>query len=104
MIVAVHGDRVLTYQIMKRNERIDGPKFLDFLASVLAPAIERENIHRPLLLMDNAPIHFNTENTEYIIVNRTWDIIPHPTYSSNLNPLDFEANSQIKRSTHESLK
>lgn len=80
LIVATYQNQTLTHEFLDQNENMDGPRFLRFLRDNLAPSMERAGIHRPVLLMDNAPSHFTPENSEFIFINKRWDILPQPSY------------------------
>jgi len=57
-----------------------GSRFNLFLRENLAKAIQRANIYRPLILMDNLLAHFTAENIEFMTTNN-WGILPQPTHS-----------------------
>ena len=95
LILALQGDRVLTFRIMSKDETVDGNIFLEFLRDQLKPAVQRQRIRHPIILMDNATPHIYGLVRDFI-ASKGWDILTHPAYSPDLNPCDYEAIARIK--------
>ena len=96
MILALHGNRVLCYQVLPRGITVKHNVYLEFLQSVLLPAIQQERISRPLVLHDNARPHIHSEVKAFMSRHR-WEQLEHPPYSPDLNPCDSDGIMKIKR-------
>jgi hypothetical protein len=59
MILAVHGHRIIAYDILAKGETVDGQRFKRFLIERLRPKLIQLRIRDPIILMDNARPHFS---------------------------------------------
>lgn len=95
MILALQGNRTLTYEILDKGETVDGDRFKRFLSRTLRPALIRAHILHPIILMDNARPHYHQFVRDYID-RRGRQILDHSSYSPDMNPCDFDAIERIK--------
>ena len=96
MILVLHGNRVLCYQILPRGITVNHNVYLDFLQNILLPAIQQQRISHPLILHDNARPHIHSQVRAFMTRHR-WEQLEHPPYSPDLNPCDFDGIIRIKR-------
>jgi histone-lysine N-methyltransferase SETMAR len=96
MILALQGNRVLTYEILAKGETVDGERFKRFLVRNLRPALIRALISHPIILMDNARPHYHQVVRDYL-ERRGWEILHHSPYSPDMNPCDFDGIERIKK-------
>ena len=95
MILALHGKRVLCYQILPRGKTVDHNVYLDFFRNILLPTIQQERIQHPLILHDNARPHVHSYVRAFMSRHQ-WEQLEHPPYSPDLNPCDFDGIIRIK--------
>ncbi len=77
MTIAIYQDEIITWDFLPRGQTMNGSLFLTFLQNVLKPVIDRRRIRNPIILMDNARVHF-TENVQTYIREQHWMVLPHP--------------------------
>lgn len=94
-IIAVHQHHVIAYEILAIKETVDGQRFKQFLITKLRPKLLLCGLRDPVILMDNARAHYKDVVIDYM-ERHGWEILDHPAYSPDMNPLDFEVNHKIK--------
>lgn len=94
MTIAVYQREVITFDFLHVRETMDQNKFTDFLQK-LKPVIERKRIKNPIILMDFARPHITSNVREYIR-RRGWSLLPHASYSPDMNPCDADVFHRIK--------
>lgn len=57
---------------------------------------QEHHVARPLLLHDNARSHIAGPVKE-LFKERQWVLLPHPTYSPDMNPCDYNCFGHLKR-------
>jgi transposase len=96
LIVALHQNRILEYQILPKNTNVDHNIYLHFLTNKLLPAVKQKKIRSPLILHDNARPHKHRDIESFFNRHR-WTTLKHPPYSPDLNPCDYDLFARIKR-------
>jgi hypothetical protein len=66
MILALQGNRTLTYEILAKGETVDEERFKRFLTRNVRPALIRAHIVHPIILMDNARPHYHQVVRDYL--------------------------------------
>ncbi len=96
MILAFHQNRILAYQILAKNTKVNFEVYLNFLSEVLHRGTNKHCIARSLILHDNATPHKHRKVQEFFNRHR-WEVLKHPPYSPDLNPGDYNGIIRIKR-------
>jgi histone-lysine N-methyltransferase SETMAR len=94
--IAVHEDQIVGVDFLPSGQNMNAAEFRRFLEDVVKPYVRRKRIRRPIILIDNVRLHFVPEVMEFI-EQENWEILPHPPYSPDLNPCEFDVFHRIKR-------
>lgn len=98
-IVAYDQNGVLSCHLLQRNESVNGHRYHTFISTTLRDAIrkKRPTLYTcgPLIIHDNATAHKHHKVNEFFERNG-WEVLPHPPYSPDLSPPDFDLISKIK--------
>ncbi len=95
IIMAIHKDQIIAYQILPKNRNVNHEVYLEFLQEYLLPAVKRKRIRTPYILQDNARPHKHPEINSFFQRHR-WMVLEHPAYSPDLNPCDYDGFHRIK--------
>ena len=95
LIMALHKNQILAYQILPKNKNVNHEVYLEFLEQYLLPEIRRKRIRKPYILHDNARPHKHSDINSFF--NRHgWSVLRHPPYSPDLNPCDYDGFHRLK--------
>lgn len=95
LIMALHQNQIIAYQILPRNRNVNHDVYLEFLEQYLLPAVKRKRIRRPYIIHDNARPHKHPDIGSFF--NRHgWIVLKHPPYSPDLNPCDYDGFHRLK--------
>ena len=103
MVCAIHHNRIVAYEFLEQGETMRSARYIQLLNGTLRKYIEEnftnqptyDHIYQPVILQDNARVH-NAYATQAFLEKRGWELLNHPTYSSGLNPLDYDVFSKLK--------
>ena len=99
MIFAYDCVGVLAAERIPLGKTVTKEVYREFLMKNLRPAIrkKRRPLHnaRPLILHDNASCH-KSERVTSLLSEYKWDVLPHPAYSPDLSPPDFDLFPKLK--------
>ena len=104
LVCAIHQNRIVAYEFLEQGETMTSARYIQFLNGTLRRYIE-ENFtnqpsyhesYQPVILEDNARVH-NSYATQEFIEERGWELLNHPAYSPDLNPLDYDVFNKLKR-------
>lgn len=98
-IVAYDNSGVLSTDFVPLGVTVNGTYYAEFLMKKLRPAIRKK---RPallnagvVLLHDNATPH-KSNPVKTVIDRYNWEILPHPPYSPDLSPCDYDLFPKLK--------
>jgi len=86
MTTIIYQDEIIGVQYLERGETMNGDRYKSFLENVLKPLIEKKRIRNPIILQDHATPHERTDVQNYI-TGQGWEILDHPAWSPDLNPV-----------------
>lgn len=99
IILAYDWEGVLVCDRVQQGTTVDAARYAYFLQKKLRPQIRKI---RPqllaagvLILHDNARPHLSA-SVQAIFAEYYWEILPHPAYSPDLSPPDFDAFPKLK--------
>ncbi|XP_046475326.2 histone-lysine N-methyltransferase SETMAR-like [Neodiprion pinetum] len=90
----VHG--VAFWKTYEENITMTAERCKSFLEEYIPKWAIHRNIRAPVLLHDNARPH-KAYVVQELIEDRSWIELPHPPYSPDMNPCDFNCFGHLKR-------
>ena len=99
MIFAYDSVGVLVAERIPLGKTVNKEVYSNFLMKKLRPAIRkrRRSLFNavPLILHDNASCH-KSERVTSLLTSYEWDVLPHPPYSPDMSPPDFDLFPKLK--------
>ena len=99
MIFAYDNQGILAANRVPIGKTVNQEYYRTFLMTVLRPAIRKKRPElfecTPLILHDNAACHKAGRVTSRLTLYH-WDILPHPPYSPDMSPPDFDLFPKLK--------
>lgn len=84
------------WETFEENIYMTGPLYKSFLERHLVQWCQEHKVVRPLVLHDSARAH-KSAVVEELFTSRQWVHLPHPTYSPDMNPCDYNCFGHLKR-------
>lgn len=101
MIFAYDTRGILTSHRVPVGQTVNQEYYRTFLMKYLRPAIRKKRPEllraSPLILHDNASCHKAARVTS-LLTSYGWDVLPHPAYSPDISPPDFDLFMKLKES------
>lgn len=98
-ILAYDQCGVLSCHLLPRNVSVNGERYCQFISTTLRDAIrkKRPKLYSlgPLIIHDNATPHKHHSVQDFLERNG-WEVLPHPAYSPDMSPPDFDLIAKIK--------
>lgn len=99
MIFAYDSVGVLAAERVPWGKTVNKEVYRDFLMKKLRPAIRKKRRTlleaKPLILHDNASCH-KSERVTSLMTSYEWYVLPHPAYSPDMSPPDFDLFPKLK--------
>ena len=99
MIFAYDSVGVLVAERVPLGKTVNSDVYRDFLMKKLRPTIRKKRRTllnaKPLILPDNASCH-KSERVTSLSTSYEWDVLPHPPYSPDMSPPDFDLFPKLK--------
>jgi hypothetical protein len=95
LIVAFDIEGVAFWELMEENETVTGERYRKFLMDNIKPWMQKRRMRVPLILQDNARPYKSNAVMEYIR-EMGWEVLPHPPYSPDMSPPDYDEIDKIK--------
>ncbi len=98
LIMAVRQDQIIDFEWLNKNERWTQDRVIQFLNGTIRTYVEQTMPgETPIILMDNAPWHTGARVMTFIREEMKWELLNHPPWSPDFDPLDREIFQRIKR-------
>ena len=98
LIMSVRQDQIIGFEWLGERERWNQETFIRFLNDTIRPYVEQTMPGEiPIILMDNAPWHTGARVMSFIRDEMGWELLNHPAWSPDFDPLDREVFQRIKR-------
>jgi transposase len=95
LIVALDKNGVAFWELLGRNETVDGERYRQFLEDHMRPWLRHRGHRVPLILQDNARPH-TSKLVSNFVREKGWEVLPHAPYSPDMHPCDYWGISKIK--------
>lgn len=97
MIAAYDSTGVILSHFVPQGQTVNAAYYSNYLRVHLRAALRRKrpNLMNPLILHDNASPH-RARETLHTLEQLKWETIPHPPYSPDLSPPDFDLFGKLK--------
>jgi len=98
LIMAVRQDQIIGFDWLNEGEKWTQNTIIRFLNGTLRSYVEESMPgETPIILMDGAPWHTANRVVSFIRDEMHWEILNHPAWSPDFDPLDREVFQRIKR-------
>src|SRR5882724_8363894 len=98
LIMAVRQDQIIGFDWLNEGEKWTQNTIIRFLNGTLRSYVEESMPgEAPIILMDGAPWHTANRVVSFIRDEMHWEILNHPAWSPDFDPLDREVFQRIKR-------
>lgn len=99
MIFAYDNSGIVCAYRVPNGQTVNQECYRQFLMNSLRPALRKKRKSlldaTPLLLHDNATCHKSHRVTS-LITSYSWEVLPHPPYSPDMSPPDFDLFPKLK--------
>ena len=98
MLIAAYDSKgIVLSHFVPSGQTVNAAYYCNYLSQHLRSAIRRKRpqLQAPLILQDNAAPH-RARITQDALEQLQWECLPHPPYSPDLSPPDFELFSRLK--------
>lgn len=95
MLLGVDVGGGIFYQLLQPGSTVDSEVYVNFLYTHVGNWSSQKCVSDVIILHDNARCHKTKRIREYVEENG-WEVLPHPVYSPDLNPCDFNVFSPLK--------
>ena len=95
LVVGMDWNGIAFWELFDEEVTMTSAIYIDFLDRNVTKWQMDNNINRPHLLHDNATSHKARIVREFI-QSKNWSLVPHPPYSPDLNPCDFNCFGNLK--------
>lgn len=99
MIFAYDNHGILTANRVPEGQTVNKEYYRAFLMKYLRPAVRKKRPGllevTPLVLHDNAACH-KAERVTSLLTSYGWDVLPHPPYSPDMSPPDYDLFPKLK--------
>ena len=98
LIMAVRQDQIIGFDWLNPGDRWTQDSIINFLNDTIRSYV-RDTMpgETPIILMDNAPWHTGARVMRFIREEMQWELLNHPAWSPDFDPLDREIFQRIKR-------
>ena len=97
LIAAYDSSGMVLAHFVPPGQTVNSEYYCHFLKRELRPALRRKRpeMERPLILQDNAAAH-RAQATQVALSDLQWETLPHPAYSPDMSPPDFDLFGKLK--------
>jgi len=95
MICGMDVQGVGTWKILERGQNVNAQLYKEFLEENVDRWARCMSIDDVVILHDNASSHKSRVVNDFI-TSKGWEILPHPPYSPDLHPCDFNCFAPLK--------
>ena len=95
LVVGMDFDGVAFWDVLEPGNTMTADRYKSFLDHHVSKWQTDKNVSRPHVLHDNAKPHKGRVVME-LIQSKRWSILPHPPYSPDFNPVDYNCFGNLK--------
>ncbi len=95
IVVGMDIRGVVFWELLPENQTINAERYRDFLDRRISDWAMANHVAEPIILHDNARPH-KAQIVRELLESKNWTLLPHPAYSPDMNPSDFNCFGPLK--------